>query len=249
MAWKTNLLSACLTLKTLLIEPVFRPSCKQPWLLGPVNVEVVGPEAFSSSGLEEFIAEAQRRSLSTASFSLWYCSCCNHNGCSARHAPEMHIQCTLSRNPRRFGAWLLAECYRANIQVRTNSRISGVKLSDEGVLQFVSIFSAQCSETLPCDDLVLGAGPWSPRLFKELFPSANLDFHETTNSGNWVVVKSPASLSAESFCKVICYRFKVGVRWSETTTQIQVSYTSVESTTSKIPLKMSKRRSNPTKKQ
>ena len=87
--------------------------------------------------------------------------------------------------------------------MRTNTRISGVKLSDEGVLQCVSIFSAQCSETLPCDDLILAAGPWTPRLFKELFPSANLDFHETTNSGNWIIVKSPASLSAESFCEVI----------------------------------------------
>ena len=56
----------------------------------------------------------------------------------------------------------------------------GVKLSDEGVHLFVSIFSAHHSETLPCDDLVLAAGPWTPRLFRELFPSANLDFHETT---------------------------------------------------------------------
>jgi hypothetical protein len=74
---------------------------------------------------------------------------------------------------KEYGQQPLDDCYRANVQVRTNTRISGVKLSDEGVLQFVSIFSAQCSETLPCDDLVLAAGPPTYPMFRLSYATAS----------------------------------------------------------------------------
>lgn len=54
-----------------------------------------------------------------------------------------------------------------------------------------------------CDDLVFAAGTRTPRLVRELFPGFTRDFHETTNSGNWIVVKIPTDQKDQMRAEVI----------------------------------------------
>ena len=44
---------------------------------------------------------------------------------------------------------------------------------------------------MSCSNLVLAAGAWTPGLFHRLFPASSIDFCETINSGNWIIVESP----------------------------------------------------------
>ena len=63
--------------------------------------------------------------------------------------------------------------------------------------------SAQGDRSYVCDDLVFAAGTRTPQLVRELFPGFRRNFHETNNSGNWIIVKSTATFSNQTRAEVI----------------------------------------------
>jgi glycine/D-amino acid oxidase-like deaminating enzyme len=67
----------------------------------------------------------------------------------------------------------------------------------------VLVKSAQGILEYQCDDLVFAAGTRTPQLVRELFPDFGRDFHETTNSGNWIVVKAATALKHQIRAEVI----------------------------------------------
>jgi glycine/D-amino acid oxidase-like deaminating enzyme len=67
----------------------------------------------------------------------------------------------------------------------------------------VVVKSAQDDSEYECDDLVFAAGTRTPRLVRELFPGFGPNFHETTNSGNWILVKGTTNLEYQMHAEVI----------------------------------------------
>lgn len=44
--------------------------------------------------------------------------------------------------------------------------------------------------SLPCDNLVLAAGPWTPSCLKHLFPDSVLDLVPAIDAGDWILMKN-----------------------------------------------------------
>jgi glycine/D-amino acid oxidase-like deaminating enzyme len=63
--------------------------------------------------------------------------------------------------------------------------------------------SAEGDRSYLCNDLVFAAGTQTPQLVRELFPGFSRNFHETNNSGNWIIVKSTAPEQYQMCAEVI----------------------------------------------
>ena len=99
--------------------------------------------------------------------------------------------------------WLLGECQRNGVEIYNQTEILRADTSPSGILQRVQLSRRGKVDEIPCDNLVLAAGAWTPRLYKKLFPSSDANFWPTTNSGNWLVVKSPVKPLIQNRCEVI----------------------------------------------
>ena len=99
--------------------------------------------------------------------------------------------------------WLLQQCQHYGVEIYNQTEILRADTSHSGILEWVQL--SRCGEVLEisCDNLVLAAGAWTPRLYKKLFPDSDANLCPKTNSGNWLVVKSPAKPLIHNRCEVI----------------------------------------------
>jgi len=67
----------------------------------------------------------------------------------------------------------------------------------------VMVKSDQGDRSYMCDDLVFAAGTRTPQLVRDLFPGFSRNFHETDNSGNWIIVKSTTTFPNQTRAEVI----------------------------------------------
>ena len=92
---------------------------------------------------------------------------------------------------------------RYGVEFRVGTQAVHADLSDSN--QLISLDLASDSEkrtTLRADNLVLAAGPWTPALFKTLFPSSSVDMKPVIDAGDWIVFKNPKPRSAQSIAAV-----------------------------------------------
>lgn len=108
-----------------------------------------------------------------------------------------------SRNPKGLGKWLYDRCLEYGVCIKTDCTPFKVCLCDCGKLRSVHVKSAQGISEYECDNLVFAAGVRTPQLVGELFPKLRQRFHETTNSGNWIVVKSTTAMKNRMRAEVI----------------------------------------------
>ena len=99
--------------------------------------------------------------------------------------------------------WLLQQCQQYGVEVYNQIEILRADTSPSGILERVQFARRGKVQEISCDNLVLAAGAWTPRLYKKLFPSSDANFCPETNSGNWLVVKSPAKPLIHNRCEVI----------------------------------------------
>jgi len=85
----------------------------------------------------------------------------------------------------------------------TDCSLYKVDLCPCGRLRSVMVKSDQGDRSYMCDDLVFAAGTQTPQLIRELFPGFSRNFHETNNSGNWIIVKSTATFPNQTRAEVI----------------------------------------------
>jgi glycine/D-amino acid oxidase-like deaminating enzyme len=110
---------------------------------------------------------------------------------------------SLPSNPKGLGKWLYDRCREYRVRIETDCTLFKVHLCDCGKLRSVLVKSAQGYREYECDDLVFAAGTRTPQLVRELFPYFGRDFHETTNSGNWIIVKSATTMKHQMRAEVI----------------------------------------------
>ena len=107
------------------------------------------------------------------------------------------------RNPQGLGVWLLRQCQIYGVKIYKHTEIISVHTSRSGIVEGVRLSQHGRVRDISCHNLVLAAGAWTPRLYKKLFPSSDVKFYQTTNSGNWMIVKSPAKPLIQNRCEVI----------------------------------------------
>ena len=122
-------------------------------------------------------------------------------------------------NPVALGHWLYKECLRYGVEFRMGSQAVGANLSSSN--QLVSLDLANDSEkrtTIRLDNLVLAAGPWTPTLFKMLFPNSSVDMEPVIDAGDWIVFENPEPTSAKFYSRCLSRRDRggeIGVCWPQ----------------------------------
>jgi glycine/D-amino acid oxidase-like deaminating enzyme len=107
-------------------------------------------------------------------------------------------------DPRRFCEFLLAKCKESNVTVIYPARAVGVATDVvSGLPVALSYTTPELSEhTIPCTDLLLAAGPWTGRVYEDLFPKSDLKL-PISNLAGWSVVyrdPTPPTFSALAPC-------------------------------------------------
>src|SRR4051794_18326484 len=110
---------------------------------------------------------------------------------------------SLLSNPRGLGKWLSEQCLDYGVSIVTDCTLYKVNLCPCGRLRSVIVKSAQGDRSYICDNLVFAAGTRTPQLVRGLFPGFSRNFHETNNSGNWIIVKSAATFQDQMRAEVI----------------------------------------------
>ena len=109
----------------------------------------------------------------------------------------------MCRNPVALGLWLYDQCLALGVEFRMNSQAVSAKLSDGNRLQALSLMGKTGEQsTLKCDNLVLAAGPWTPVVFKTLFPQAPVKIGAVIDAGDWIVFENTERRSAKSIAAV-----------------------------------------------
>jgi len=100
----------------------------------------------------------------------------------------------LNSNPLQFGGFLLKQCEAMGVKVLRNATVTKVhtKHQDEKSIIGVTVLEGSRSRSLPCDSLIISAGPWSERVLAGLFPKARVRIPlNVTTAGNHILVKTP----------------------------------------------------------
>lgn len=82
------------------------------------------------------------------------------------------------------------------------SRLVKLDLSSDGVIESAYILRNGTTVKLRCQEVVLATGPWTPTLFKTLFPKSNYHFEPSTSSSNWVVINDPTASGSDAVAQV-----------------------------------------------
>lgn len=106
----------------------------------------------------------------------------------------------LVRNPAGVAEWLEHQCRKMGVEIRTTTTVVGAILSKKNTIEGLECSFGETGEkyVLPCQNLVISAGPWTPSLVKSIFPASILDLHPSTNVGDWVVLENKNALDSRT---------------------------------------------------
>ena len=90
--------------------------------------------------------------------------------------------------PRELCEFLLSECQSRGVQVLLSSSPKSLTTDSSGSITDINLST---STTLPCNNLVLTAGAWTPSLFSTLFPQSKAKIPISPLAGHSLLFKSP----------------------------------------------------------
>lgn len=93
--------------------------------------------------------------------------------------------------PRELCEWLLAECERRGVVVKTATNAREVVRDGEGKIEGLKVEGKDGGEMIQCKKLVMAAGAWTPRVFKELFPKSRKRIPIEPLAGHSLLFRSP----------------------------------------------------------
>ncbi|EXJ58189.1 hypothetical protein A1O7_05614 [Cladophialophora yegresii CBS 114405] len=101
--------------------------------------------------------------------------------------------------PRELCEFLLEECQKRGVQVHLSTMATGVLTDDMGALKGLKLRTTNAGAGQPheqetqlqCENVVISAGAWTPRVFSTLFPQSKLRIPIEPLAGHSIVVKSP----------------------------------------------------------
>ncbi len=90
--------------------------------------------------------------------------------------------------PRELCEFLLAECESRGVQIHLSSKPTSLTTDSSGQITGVALSS---NTHLPCTNLIISAGAWTPSLFSALFPQSSLRIPISPLAGHSLVFRSP----------------------------------------------------------
>ncbi|KAL8802364.1 MAG: hypothetical protein Q9182_003853 [Xanthomendoza sp. 2 TL-2023] len=96
------------------------------------------------------------------------------------------------RNPVNLGVWLYEQCLHYGVEFRLNSQVVSANLSSKNEILSIGITSDdKKTSVLACDKMILATGPWTPAVFKKLFPDSSVKLEPVISAGEWFVFENP----------------------------------------------------------
>lgn len=113
--------------------------------------------------------------------------------CTNRQETCNFLLLTASRDPLRLSQFLLDQSLARGVKLHQPAQAVSVSHDAEGCLASVRIRSSSegTEQDIPCTRLLISSGAWTPRVFKQLFPSSKLRLPISQLAGHSIVVKSP----------------------------------------------------------
>ncbi|KAK0874486.1 hypothetical protein LTR87_011521 [Friedmanniomyces endolithicus] len=96
--------------------------------------------------------------------------------------------------PRRLCEFLLLECEKRGVSVHLNTRATRLDKNTDGRLSVVELEATdrQSKPTLlPCSDIIISAGCWTPRVWNTLFPTSPVEVKIDGLAGHSVIYRTP----------------------------------------------------------
>ncbi|KAE9987846.1 hypothetical protein EG328_001272 [Venturia inaequalis] len=101
-------------------------------------------------------------------------------------------------DPRRLCEFLLEECLARGVVLHQPARVIGITKDKEGILASVMIREEKGHEIeVACTHVLIAAGPWTPSVFRSLFPDSTLKIPVFALAGHSLLVKSPRWTSTQ----------------------------------------------------
>ncbi|KAL8847098.1 MAG: hypothetical protein Q9221_007847 [Calogaya cf. arnoldii] len=95
-------------------------------------------------------------------------------------------------NPVTLGAWLYEQCSRYGVEFQMNTTAISASLSPNNEVTAIDVVrDNETMSHLKCDKLVVATGPWTPAVFKRLFPGSSVTFEPVISAGEWFVFENP----------------------------------------------------------
>ena len=89
-----------------------------------------------------------------------------------------------------------------DVRIQTSTKVTAVELDEGNRATAVTVVQEDSSKVkIPCDNFVLAGGPWTPAVYKTLFPSSSIRIDSATEAGDWIVFRNqnPVAKSSVAF--------------------------------------------------
>jgi glycine/D-amino acid oxidase-like deaminating enzyme len=96
-------------------------------------------------------------------------------------------------DPLRLSHFLLEQAVSRGVKLHQPSRATSLVTDSSGMVTAIKIlnYATKTESILPCTNLIIAAGPWTPRVFSSLFPSSTATFPIYPLAGYSLVIRSP----------------------------------------------------------
>ncbi|KAL6718291.1 hypothetical protein ACLMJK_004379 [Lecanora helva] len=121
----------------------------------------------------------------------------NRNPSWLKHRQALNVMSdgtsTAQVNPLLLCRFLLDECIKRGVNLHQSTRPVSISRSSSGVLSSINIIDipTQAIKTLPCTELVITAGAWTPEVFCNLFPQSKVEIPISSLAGHSLILQSP----------------------------------------------------------
>lgn len=88
---------------------------------------------------------------------------------------------------------------KLGVEIETGLEMLDACLSSENDIRAVTCLKKDRGTVrIDCTKLLLACGPWTPTIFKKLFPSSRVQLQLSKNAGDWILFKNPCPTTRQS---------------------------------------------------
>ena len=85
-----------------------------------------------------------------------------------------------------------------NVRIETSTKVTAVELNQGNPATAVIVVREDSSSVrIHCDNFVLAGGPWTPAVYKTLFPSS-IQIDSATETGDWIILRNQDPVAKNS---------------------------------------------------
>jgi len=86
-----------------------------------------------------------------------------------------------------------------NVRIETSTKVTAVELDERNRATAVTVIREDSSPVkIQCDNFVLAGGPWTPTVYKTLFPTSSIQINSVTEAGDWIIFRNQNPVAKKS---------------------------------------------------